>query len=589
MLSTPVIWNSGARKEAFELLTKLWSQGDARVRARLTTALTAGPPEELDSQKSPEERQASRDRRIFDRIAVLLRDTNTPLTSELSLLHEDILQRHPQWRLAEGEQANFAMWMEVGWSSGTSHSVESLAAIQSISEIVDRLTNEQNDREDLLDAWRNLVGNDTDRGLAVLEFLTKSPDRGSPEVWRATLWGFREGAKNEELRQKLVAMLSIAPDPLFFELEFSRAVSDLLEGGLSQHKEPPTDAFWNLFDRTLRGIEQDSSNGDEPENGQWVNLALNRSLGHLATAFLNMLFNYRLKTGDRIPPEQRERLASIVAVGKRNHRPARVIAASRLPYLFAVDPGWSRETLIFHMNWQDEDEALALWQGFLWQPRVGTDLWAELRDPFFAAFTTERLKKLGDAKRTMAQLLMLTGVEFPSEEVPSERARLAIKAMTSEMREEAIWWLWSFLAQTSGESDMPDDARADSLWHDRVQPWLQRVWPREQSYRTAELSERFAILVAATSTKFSEAVDFVMPFLLKTDSHLLLNSIAKSDHPSQHPQATLRLLEATVNPNSFFMTDELTDVLNRMSDASPSLRNQPTFRLFDDKLRALRQ
>ncbi len=89
-------------------------------------------------------------------------------------------------------------------------------------------------------------------------------------------------------------------------------------------------------------------------------------------------------------------------------------------------------------------EAVALWQGFAWQPRVGPELWAEISKAFLASFTEDRIAKLGDVRRTMAQLLTLAGVEFRSDDLSAERAQAAIKTMSSAMRDAAIWWLWGY-------------------------------------------------------------------------------------------------------------------------------------------------
>jgi len=72
--STPLIWHAGARKEASELIEQLWRTAGDAVRDRLAEVLLAGPPEDLDGDLAePEQRQARRDRRLFDRLGLVTR------------------------------------------------------------------------------------------------------------------------------------------------------------------------------------------------------------------------------------------------------------------------------------------------------------------------------------------------------------------------------------------------------------------------------------------------------------------------------------------------------------------------------------
>ena len=99
----PPIWDSGARKEATELMEHLWATGDDAVRHRLAEILLAGPPEHLDARHpDPNERQAYRDRRVFDLLGLLSRNDAIPLPPELRTLQREIVQRHPEWRMREG-------------------------------------------------------------------------------------------------------------------------------------------------------------------------------------------------------------------------------------------------------------------------------------------------------------------------------------------------------------------------------------------------------------------------------------------------------------------------------------------------------
>ena len=154
-------------------------------------------------------------------------------------------------------------------------------------------------------------------------------------------------------------------------------------------------------------FELSKSNSDDPTEGEWVSLAINRSMGRLATAFFDALFGRELRVGSGIPEDLKPRLERLVSPGERRNRPARVIAASRLSYLFAVDPGWAHTWLLPSFDWADELEALAVWQGYAWQPRLQESLWRSLKPHFLDAFAPERLQRLGDmGQNSLAEMLM---------------------------------------------------------------------------------------------------------------------------------------------------------------------------------------
>src|SRR4051794_14760795 len=112
MVRVPLLWTTGARKEALDLLSTLWSQADPQMQEAISHAICAGPPSELLERIPAEEQQLSRDRRIFDRLIVLQRLGEPPLTPMLEAEAARIREAYPNWRGAEGEQAHFNAWIE---------------------------------------------------------------------------------------------------------------------------------------------------------------------------------------------------------------------------------------------------------------------------------------------------------------------------------------------------------------------------------------------------------------------------------------------------------------------------------------------
>jgi hypothetical protein len=282
-----------------------------------------------------------------------------------------------------------------------------------------------------------------------------------------------------------------------------------------------------------------------------------------------------------------------VAPGDRSRRLARVIAASRLSYLFAVDPAWTEATLLPNFDWEsNEEEAVAMWQGYAWQPRIDQKLWHELEPYFLRVFTPVHIQSLGESGRFLAQMLMLVGIEFGADELPRDAARNAVRAMTDEMRSQALAWIVSVLdqpedeaAEREGARSEPQTAQADALWTRKVAPWLTEIWPPEPALRTQATAEQFALIAIATLERFPDAVKAIVPHIIPSEAFHAIDRLAESVHPDKHPDATVALVDAIVDPKTCWLDAALRDILDRVRIASPQIAQRALFRVWSDRLR----
>ena len=592
MADIPLLWTSGARKESMALLRRLWTDAPA-ARQRLADAIVAGPPQEMLEHIDAAEREQSRDRRVFDRLVALRRLGEPPLTANLVEEWARLTERYPHWRAPEGEQADFPIWSGTSDGPDTHHGVDDLKKLADDA-LMDVLLNEQELREGLLDAWRQLAVADPGRVVSILDRLNHRAPPAPIDVWYRGLWGVRDNANEPSVRAHLLALLVDLPPELLGRPEMSRAVADVLE---AMSKKPSSsvddDTFWRVFDLTLAAAALDPDNADLPEDRDWVSLAINRSMGSLATAFLAALFARRLTVGAGLPEDLRPRLNILVARDIATHRPSRVVVASRLSYLYAVDPAWARVHLVPNFDWAtDEEEALAAWQGYAWQPRIDEKLWQALKPHFMGIFTPARLNRIGDMGRSLAQLLMLIGVEFGLEEVARDDARNAIRAMPEDLRSDALSWVASYLEAANAESG-PTDARerparnSDRLWTEKVRPWLERVWPPDPGLRSPSTSEQFAMIAIATQRSFPDSVDRLVPHMVTANGFYALHQLRESSHPDDHPREVIRLIDALIDPNQArFGDDDLTAIVERARRADPDIVNLAAFRIWSDRVRA---
>lgn len=577
------LWQVSLRKEAMDMLAALWRELDPDGRNRLETALLAGPPADMFAHLEPEERESTRDRRVFDRLIVLERVGAPPLTPLLAARMQALRVKYPRWAASPGERAHFGSWMEMRWGPDTRVSSDDLAALDETA-LVEQLKIDLDRREGLLEAWRQLVIAEPRRGLNVLLMLAAAADPGPSDVWEATLRGIRAAEHAELILDHLLEILCEVPQGLYDDSDFVGETADLLEARSRQPEfDPAEPGFWRLFDRVL-----DAAGGEPPEEDQrgeavdWVSVAINHRLGKLATAFVNAVFAGRPTTGMTLGP-QTERANRLMARGKPAHRHARVVGASRISYLNAIDPAWAGKTLIPGFSWSNEAEALAMWQGFSWQARVDPQLWAALKPHFMPLFTPDRLARLGSWRQNIAQALMLVGIAYGLDQFKREEVRAAVRAMPADMRIDAAEWLSTYM-MADAASDQPDEeepieANPDTRWRERVWPWIKAIWPTDAESRDARIAEQFALAAIATEHEFPRAAVAIAPYAVSAHSYQIIVQLDRSQHPDIHPDATLALIDNFLALDQILLFEqELEAVIDRIGNAEPALRDDHRYR-----------
>lgn len=582
MAESNSLWHAATRKETMDILVLLWPALDGAGRERLAAELLAGPPESMLDHIDVAERHTSRARRIYDRIIVLERLGQPPLTPALAERMQILRQAYPEWRAAPGERAHFGSWIEMRWGPDTKYSVDDLAAMDDEA-LLHRLRHDVEYREGLLDSWRQLAIAQPKRSFSLLERLCRSNNIGPVDIWEHGLWGLRDAENAGATITEMLTLLPDVPDALFNNPDFVRSVADLLETKSRTEAGHGESAFWHVWNRALaassaQAVEEDDS---VKVNRDWTHEAINSPLGRLATAFVNVLFSRHLKVSEGVPEDLRRPIDQLMAPVKPHHRLARVIGASRVAYLNAIDPEWTASTLIPAFNWANEEESIAMWQGYAWQARIDPQLWAALKPYFLPLFQPNRLARMGSWGRNIAQMLMLVGIAFGFDEFKRDEVRNAIRAMPEGMRVDAASWLAGYMEteDPSADGDEAIEATPDARWRDRVEPWLKRVWPTEAASRSPQVSEQFALAVIATEDAFPDAVAAIEPYLVPDDAYPVLVALDASDHPDQHAEATLLLLDATVvQDRQRLFGGQLRSVIRRIGLSNPALHDDNRYR-----------
>lgn len=582
MVKAPALWDISARKEVYDLLVALWPHLDEDARDTLVMRIAAGPPAWMSEHLTEADRDQLNARRIFERLRIMQRsDPERPhaaMEVELARLRET----YPQWDIAPGDQAHFSFFSQSGWRAPDSVNDERRLEAMSASEIVEELATDQ--RDDALDDWRAMVASDWNKMIAVLRDVA---DRAGPdaELWTATLWGLRTKAATLTPGEDVLMLVAGMDDSLARDPSVSTAAAYLLESAASsaQFQEMPQENFWRAFDAVVQGVSQDETNSRTPDSSDWIAVAINTSMGNLALAFLNALFVRRPVVGGGIPADLRERCVHLLGNGEARHRPARVVFASRLSYLFAIDPGFTRLHLLPNFRWErDETEALAVWQGFGWQPHLDPLLWNEIKTDFLSCFQEGRINLLGKTVGSLAQALAAAGLHFGLDDLPRQVTQGAISRMDPETRAGMLHWIVGALSRGDDQATDPD-----TIWGGKVKPWIQKFWPRDPQIRSPTEARPWVEIALATNEAFEDAVATVSSFIRPGENRFVLSELAASQHLNAHPRPALRLMDAFLSPNSpSWAFDDLRDVLDGILASDPTLRNDPVFARWDGFERA---
>ena len=245
----------------------------------------------------------------------------------------------------------------------------------------------------------------------------------------------------------------------------------------------------------------------------------------------------------------------------------RVMLATRLHPLFAIDPEWAREQLVARLSRTRSGEAATLWAAYGWSPRVGPNLLRAFKEPFLEVLCDSTT--VGRTERKLTGLFMAICLDLPSELTAQE-----IHRVVDSMSEDALeTTLDSLKNRLRGEGE--ERAR---IWHEKAYPWLQTYWPRSAARNTAGTSLAMLRLLAECGDAFPDAVAWSLLYLRPLIGHGLFG-LGRNEHVAQHPDSMLDILDRVVVEEDLpvHQRSPLLEILNQLGVAKPALRQDTRF------------
>ena len=259
-----------------------------------------------------------------------------------------------------------------------------------------------------------------------------------------------------------------------------------------------------------------------------------------------------------------------IAVDPDGHL-GRVMLATRLHYLFSIDPDWTREYLIARLSPGRTEEATDLWSAYGWSPTVGPDLLLAFKEPFLEVLCPDP----GDiqGRKNLIGLFITICLVAPRELTPKE-----IHGVVQAMSEEALVTVLECLTQRlRGEP-----AERGQIWQDKIRPWLQVYWPPAEVRNTSGTSGWMLAMLSECGDSFPDAAEWSLPYLRPLEGYDLY-CLSKDGHAEQHPDWMLQVLDrvAVADIPSVHQRHILRTILDTMKVAKPDLTaDRPFQRLF---------
>lgn len=566
------LWSAETQRETFRLLSSIATRLDVEASLSLGNAILAGPPREMfreDLGDDEFKRVADRDKW---RLLSKLRDFGWTLTPE-TLDELGVLSEHyPEWRLQPGDRDEFPTWMESGWGNETEFSVDQLRTMD-VAELGRTLLKTQEKRAGLLDLWRETARKAPNQVIDVLKSLGKD-GHWEEDIWHSAFNGFSGEQIYRDSWDGLSPVLVGAPDN--FYAAAARPLSWWLRDVTKSLKAEEEISYWSIWDRLIRiAGAQEQETLDDP-----VSHAINASAGLLTESLLDRLWARKPKVDEGLNEKIKTRITQLAGGQGAGYTLCRVILASRLEVLFAIDQEWCKLNLIPHFNWDRSQEARQVWEGYLWSARISPDLLAAIKKDMLRALVEKN--QFGDHARQICQLFTIGSLEFP-DGFTNKEVREAVRNTDSGGRAEIADTLRRRITEAGEESA--------SFWINRAEPWIDSLWPKDRALMGARTSKAFALAAIAAGDAFERAVKTILKFVIRISepsfviNRLKTTKINEEPLASACPMSTLQLFDAIVSDDARCPSKDWRGVLDQIAKADVTLCDSIQYRRLDEYLR----
>lgn len=560
------LWSVETQREVMRLLA-LQGHHLTTSQNQLEAAILAGPPREMyRDDLEPDRWQGLVERSVWLRLAKL-DASGLELGNAARDRIDNLSAANPAWRLLSHEREEFSHWMSGTGYPDYEESRHVDIAPRKRRELAAWLRKPPKEKRPFReDTWRDTCR--TRFFLSLFALCDLAQEGNWPEDrWREALQAWSDEGRVRRSWHYAAPLVQTMPDDVLRET--AHAVAWWLE---SASKSPGRheDILMSLCRRVLElvvtpvsGATQNSESIREP-----VTEAINHPVGLVTRALLNLWFAREPNDDDRLPPDIEPIFAWLCDAQVDVFRHGRVLLASRLVALFRVDRTWTERHLMPLFRWKDNlEEAKALWEGFLWSPRIFPPLLLAFKPRVIE--TASHYDELGDHKRQFAAFLTFAALERIDGYTPIE-FQAAFGVLPQQGLEDAATALEQAL-------DSAGEQREDH-WKNRIEPFWRDIWPKSLALASSALADSLARMSISAGKEFPSALNAIHGWLQPLEHpDYVVHRLWESDHCSSFPDEALRLLSTILHDQPWVPSD-LDHCLESIVQASPELRQNHEYR-----------
>lgn len=544
------LWSIGTRRETIRLLVLQGSSLPNDELAHLEAGILAGPPREIFNPDLRSEKFAQYSEEMVWLLLAKLERSGCPLGNNSRARLAALSAAHPHLQLADNERDEFSHWM-----SGTGdpdykdrHEVD--IAPRKRGNLVTWLQRPLSQHPFYEDNWRETCRERFFHCAYALCDLSRM-NQWPAKPWREALQAWSDEKLLLRSWKFVAPLIQAMPDEVL--LDIVHTASWWLESAskvLDRHEL----VFLDLCRRILAMPHQDSLDTDQP-----VTRAINHPVGHVTQALLHFWFRREPNDDQALPDDLRPLFTQLCDTQIEQFRHGRVLLASRIIALYRVDRTWTQTHLLPLFDWQSSVvEARAVWEGFLWSPRLYHPLLVAFKSNFLE--TANHYAELGEHGRQYASFLTYVALD-KADTYTTPEVLNAISNLPQEGLQESSQALVHAL-EGAGE-------QREQYWANRIQPFWHEAWPKSRQLASKVIAEYLARLAIAARGKFPEVLATVQDWLQPLEHlHSIVHILKESGLCSQFPEEALRLLDAVIQDQPW-APRELGECLNVILQAWP--------------------
>lgn len=559
------LWSLDTRREVFRLLVLQGQYMSEIDQLSLEEAILSGPPREMYQEDLTDERW----QRLVSHSTWLhlakLKESGAILGKAARERLKELSTEHSNWELKTNQRDEFSHWMSGTGDPDYEDSRDVDIAPRKRQELVKWISKPLNEDRPLYeDTWRDVCRTRFFHSLFALYDLAKV------DIWPAGRW--REalqvwGEERMVLRSWHYAAPLVQAMPNDVLEEITNSVTGWIEK-ISQSINTYDNTLVELTHRVL-GFSFNIGSGimlNGVPTARPVTEAINHPIGHLTQALINMWLKQNPNDNDLLPSEFKPIFTKLCNTQVAEFRHARVLIGSRLIAFFRVDRLWTEQYLLPLFNWKNPSEASALWEGFLWSPRLYQPLMTAFKSQFLDS--AKHYADLGEHRQQFARFLTYAALG-PNENYTIEDFRDAISTLPQEGLEESAQTLYQAL---EGASDQRED-----YWKNRVKPFWQEIWPKSRNLATPKIANSLSRLTIAARGEFPDALAIVKDWLQPIEHpYHFIHLLAKSGLCELFPTEAIQILNLVIADQQWPSKD-LGKCLDAIEEADPKLTQHAQF------------